>query len=120
MRLTRTAAVAAVLSCLAFPPAAGAAQRDRQTAASPARPAQGAATAADPGAPHENADQVRNRLEELLRQYPSNVGHVLAMDPTLIDNPAYLEPYPELSSFLAAHAEVKHNPAAYYTGTEET
>src|SRR6516162_8061441 len=89
MRLTRTAAAAAVLSCLAFPPAAGAAQR--QPAPSPARTAQGAAPAADPGAPHENADQVRNRLDELLRQYPSSVGRVLAMDPTLIDNPTYLE-----------------------------
>src|SRR5215471_5696542 len=92
MRLSRTAAVAAVLSCLAFPLTAGAAQRDRQQVPSPARPAQGAAPAADPGAPHENADQVRNRLEDILRQYPSTVGRVIGLDPTLIDNPAYLEP----------------------------
>jgi len=112
MRLSRTAAVAAVLSCLAFPPAAGAAQR--QPAPSPARPAQGAAPAADPGAPHENADQVRNRLDDLLRQYPSSVGRVIALDPTLIDNAAYLEPYPELQAFLSVHPEIKHNPGFYF------
>ena len=118
MRLTRTAAVAAVLSCLAFPPAASAAQR--QPASSPARTAQGVPPVADPGAPHENADQVRNRLDDLLRQYPSSVGRVLAMDPTLIDNPTYLEPYPELASFFSAHPEVKHNPGFYLANSEVT
>ncbi|HEX4567482.1 MAG TPA: hypothetical protein VH138_12675 [Vicinamibacterales bacterium] len=116
MRLTRTAAAVAVLSCLAFPPAADASQR--QPAPSPARTAQGATPAADPAAPHENADQVRNRLDELLREYPSSVGRVLAMDPTLIDNPTYLEPYPELAAFFAAHPEVKHNPGFYLSNNE--
>ena len=116
MRLTRTAAAAAVLSCLTFPPAAGAAQR--QPPSSPARTAQAAPPAADPGAPHENADQVRSRLDELLREYPSSVGRVLAMDPTLIDNPTYLEPYPELAAFFAAHPEVKHNPGFYLPNNE--
>jgi hypothetical protein len=116
MHLTRTAAAAAVLSFLAFPPGAGAAQH--QPAAS-ARPAPGpAATAADSGAPRENADQVRNRLDDLLRQYPGSVGRVLALDPTLIDNGAYLEPYPELASFLAAHPEIKHNPGYYFANSE--
>jgi hypothetical protein len=35
------------------------------------------------------------------------------MDPTLISNPVYLEPYPALSAFLAQHPEVKHNPAYF-------
>jgi hypothetical protein len=116
MRLTRTTAAAAVLSCLTFPPAAAAAQR--QAAPSPARTAQAAPPAADPGAPHENAEQVRSRLEELLREYPSSVGRVLAMDPTLIDNPTYLEPYADLAAFFAAHPEVKHNPGFYLPNNE--
>ena len=116
MRLTRIPAVAAVLTCLAFPPAAGAAQRQP---APPTRSAPGqAATAADQGAPRENADQVRNRLDDLLRQYPGSVGRVLALDPTLIDNGGYLEPYPELASFLAAHPEIKHNPAFFLANSE--
>jgi hypothetical protein len=61
---------------------------------------------------------VRNRLEELLRQYPGSVGRVIALDPTLLDNPAYLEPYPELSQFVAAHPEVKHNPAFFFSNYE--
>ena len=116
MRLTRTAAAAVLLGCLACPPTAGAGQRQ---AAPPARPAPGpAATAADPGAPRENADQIRSRLDDLLRQYPGSVGRVLALDPTLIDNAAYLEPYPELASFLVAHPEIKHNPGFYFAASE--
>ena len=116
MRLTRTAAVAAILTCLAFPPAAGAAQR--QPPSTRTAPGQ-AATAADTGAPRENADQVRNRLEDLLRQYPGSVGRVLALDPTLIDNGAYLEPYPELAAFLSAHPEIRHNPAFFLANSEQ-
>jgi hypothetical protein len=116
MRLTRTAAAAAILTCLAFPPAAGAAQR--QPPSTRTAPGQ-AATAADTGAPRENADQVRNRLEDLLRQYPGSVGRVLALDPTLIDNGAYLEPYPELAAFLSAHPEIRHNPAFFLANSEQ-
>jgi len=35
------------------------------------------------------------------------------MDPTLLDNPNYLQPYPVLSNFLAQHPEIKHNPAYF-------
>jgi hypothetical protein len=117
MRLFRTAAAAATLLCLALPPNASAAQ-PRTGPAPHERGAGPAATTADPGAPRENADQVRNRLEELLRQYPGSVGRVIALDPTLLDNPAYLEPYPELSQFVAAHPEVKHNPAFFFSNYE--
>jgi hypothetical protein len=116
MRLTRIPAVAAVLTCLAFPPAAVAAQRQPPSSTRTA-PGQ-AATAVDTGAPHENAEQVRNRLDDLLRQYPGSVGRVLGLDPTLIDNASYLEPYPELASFLAAHPEIKHNPAFFFSSAE--
>jgi hypothetical protein len=111
MRLTRTAAAAAViLSCLAFPPVAGAAQRP---APPPTRTATGPAAAADSGAPRENADQVRNSLDDVLRRYPPSLARVLYLDPTLLDNAAYLQTYPELEAFLAAHPEVRHNPAFF-------
>jgi len=116
MRLTRTAAVAAVLSCLAFPPGAGAAQRQPPT--SSARTAPGPAPAAGAPAEQANADQTRNRLDDLLRQYPPSLARVLYLDPTLLDNEAYLQPYPELAQFLVAHPEIKHNPAYFLANFE--
>ena len=38
---------------------------------------------------------------------------MLALDPTLLQNPAYLEPYPELVAFLQQHPEVARNGADY-------
>ena len=40
------------------------------------------------------------------------------MDPTLLQNAAYLEPYPELVAFLVQHPDVAHN-ASYYFGQFE-
>lgn len=113
MRLTRIAA-AIILTSLILPPAASAAQ---PRTAPPAPHERGAA----PPAPVEsaNAEQVRNRLDDLLRQYPPSLGRVLAMDPTLLDNEAYLQPYPELATFLAAHPEVKHNPSFFLSNFTE-
>src|SRR5437764_1115261 len=96
--LTRSAAAAALIA-LALPVAALAAQ---PKTAPPSLHERGVAPAPGP-AEQANAEQVRSRLDDLLRQYPPSVGRVLALDPTLIDNATYLEPYPELASFLAAH-----------------
>jgi len=114
MSLTRSAAAAVVLTCLALPSVAGAAQR--QPAPSPSRTAAGPAAAAEPAA--ANAEEVRNRLDELLRQYPPSLPRILYLDPTLLDNEAYLQPYPELARFLGAHPEVKHNPGFFLANFE--
>ena len=60
-----------------------------------------------------NAQETLRRLQELLQQYPPSLGQVLALDPTLLSNAAYLEPYPALSNFLAQHPEIAHNPAFF-------
>jgi hypothetical protein len=60
-----------------------------------------------------DADQTREALKEILGRYPRTVARVLALDPTLLQNPAYLEPYPELVAFLQQHAEVARNGADY-------
>ena len=61
-----------------------------------------------------NAGETARRLQELLQQYPPSLGRVLALDPTLLNNDAYLQPYPQLSTFLAQHPEVAHNPTYYF------
>lgn len=62
-------------------------------------------------APHDaNAGETRQRLQELLQQYPPSLFQVLRLDSTLLTSQTYLEPYPALAAFLAQHPEVAHNP----------
>jgi hypothetical protein len=60
-----------------------------------------------------NAQETQQRLQELLRGYPPSIAEVLALDPTLLTNQAYLEPYPQLSTFLSQHPEIAHNPGYF-------
>ena len=89
---------------------AGAA-RTRQTPP----PAPASAAADRPQADDENARETRDRLVNLLRQYPPSLGEVLRLDPSLLVSDAYLAPYPALAAFLKQHPEVAHNPA-YFVG----
>jgi len=57
-----------------------------------------------------DADDTRRQLEEVLKAYPSTLPRILRMDSTLLDNEAYLQPYPALAAFLAQHPEIRHNP----------
>jgi hypothetical protein len=58
----------------------------------------------------QDAEDTRRQLEDVLKAYPSTLPRILKMDPTLLDNPAYLQPYPALAAFLGQHPEIKHNP----------
>jgi hypothetical protein len=60
-----------------------------------------------------DADETRRQLEDVLRAYPSTLPRILRMDPTLLNNPDYLQPYPALTAFLTQHPEIKHNPAYF-------
>ena len=53
----------------------------------------------------QDAQQTRKALDELLKRYPPTLGRVLKLDPMLLENPAYLSPYPGLAAFLAQHPE---------------
>ena len=65
-------------------------------------------------APDErNAEQTRERLREVLDQYPPSVTQVLRLDPSLLTKPDYLTTYPSLAVFLAQHPEVAHNPVFF-------
>jgi hypothetical protein len=57
-----------------------------------------------------DADETRRQLEDVLKAYPSTLPRILRMDPTLLNNPDYLQPYPALGAFLTQHPEIKHNP----------
>jgi len=90
-----------------------------QNRPAPAPQAQPAAPVAAPAqaAPDfdRNANETRERLRQVLEQYPPSIATVLRLDPTLISRPDYLAPYPTLASFLATHPEIAHNPA-YFLG----
>jgi hypothetical protein len=118
MRLTHPAAAAVVaLTCLSLVTPAGATQR-RATVPEPAaaqkdagvQPRADAATAAST----MTADETRRALEEILRQYPPALPRILRLDPSLLGNPTYLQPYPALSAFLAEHPEIGHNPGYFF------
>jgi hypothetical protein len=66
--------------------------------------------------PDGNAPETQSRLYELLQEYPPSLGQVLSLDPTLLTNQAYLEPYPALAAFLAQHPEIAHNPGFFLGG----
>jgi hypothetical protein len=111
MRLTRpAAAVVVTVTCLSLVTPAGAAQRRAAVPDAAARP-----TEAAPAASTMTADETRRALEELLRQYPPSLPHILRLDPSLLGNSAYLQPYPALAAFLAQHPEIGHNPSYFFS-----
>jgi hypothetical protein len=107
MRFSRPFAAALVaMTCLSLAPAATAAQR--QPARSQELHDQAVVNTG------ERADEIRQSLDDMLKQYPPSLPRVLRMDPTLMDNPGYLQSYPALAAFLSQHPEVKHNPAYFF------
>jgi hypothetical protein len=116
----RRAMVAAVL-VLAVSSLSRPAECARQVAAVRAQPARASQPAppagpVTPRAAAEDADVVRDQLQKLLSRYSPNVGRILALDPLLLQNDAYLEPYPDLIAFLNQHPEVSRN-SSYYLGS---
>ena len=108
MRLNRPAALALV-TVMSLSVAMPATATQRQPANAPAP----RDTTAISVASQLNADETRRALDEVLKQYPPSLPRVLLMDPTLLNNAGYLEPYPQLAAFLKQHAEVAHNPSYF-------
>jgi len=63
------------------------------------------------------AQEAREKLMEVLRQYPPSLAEVLRLDPSLITSEQYMATYPALANFVARHPEVARNPS-YFFGTE--
>ncbi|MCC7042420.1 MAG: hypothetical protein IT183_01025 [Acidobacteria bacterium] len=81
--------------------------------------ARGAAAAQAPAAPagldQRGADELRNDLRELMRQYPPSLAQVIRLDPALLSNPSYLAPYPLLAAFVQARPEVARHPEYFFS-----
>jgi len=60
-----------------------------------------------------DAQQTREKLDELLTKYPPALGRVLKLDPSLMNNPDYLRTYPAIAAFLAQHPGIAHNPGYF-------
>ena len=121
-RFTLTVLLVAVASCSTA--TVFASQKPAAPATLPANPAPPAAPAA-PAAQQQlvmltqnavDADGVRDQLQDLMRQYPPQVGEVLRRDPSLLSRPDYIAPYPLLVAFLQQHPEVMRNPQYYFGG----
>jgi hypothetical protein len=67
---------------------------------------------------NQNAQNTRQELQNLLWQLPPTVRGVLQNDPSLIDRPDYLAPYPALQAFLKEHPEIARNPT-FFLGRPE-
>jgi hypothetical protein len=100
--------VLAAATAAALTPVAARAQARPTPAAQPQRPT-------PPVTVYETQPsyQTVNALRELLNRYPPNVRSVLQLDPSLLDRPEYLEPYPALAAFLQQHPEIRRNPAFF-------
>jgi hypothetical protein len=85
-----------------------AAQPAGSRAQPPAQPEQAVPVASD-----QDARETRERFRELLERYPPALGRVFKLDPSLMQNQAYLAAYPGLAGFLSQHPEVAHNPAFF-------
>jgi uncharacterized protein (DUF2062 family) len=111
MYLSRPAAiVVTALMSLSLATGASAAQRQPVRGDSPAPRDTTAVSAGS----QMDADEMRRAFEGVLRQYPPTLPRILRMDPTLLNNEGYLQPYPQLAAFLKQHPEIAHNPSYFF------
>jgi hypothetical protein len=99
---------AALLALLGTVPAGA------QPRPAPARPAVEPAPIVVPN--ERNAEETRQRLRDVLEQYPPSVGQVLRLDPSLLTKPDYMATYPGLAAFVWQHPEIAHNPVYFLGG----
>ena len=110
MRLSRPATLVLV-TVMSLSVAAPAWAAQRQPAPGPApRDVTAVSTAVQ-----MDADEMRRALEVVLQQYPPSLPRILKMDPTLLNNESYLQPYPQLAAFLKQHPDIAHNPAYFFS-----
>ena len=107
--MTRRIALSVFLLVSMPPP--GLAGQSKPAAVRPA--AETTATAAPAAADERTAQDTKERLREILGQYPPSVGQVLRLDPSLLARQDYLALYPTLAAFLGQHPEVAHNPVFF-------
>ncbi|HEX4345984.1 MAG TPA: hypothetical protein VHZ73_00330, partial [Vicinamibacterales bacterium] len=114
--MKRVPAALIVLLAVAAPTAAqSAARASAQTAAQSVVRDEKGAVVVETIVGDDDAERTRERLRQLLRQYPPSLADVLRLDPSLMANDAYLAPYAAIAQFLRQNPSVLHNPA-YFVG----
>ncbi len=78
------------------------------------RPATESAVSTDQKAQAQSAPDTRAELERVLEQYGPALPRILKLDPSLLTNDAYLQPYPALRDFVAQHPDVAKNASYYF------
>jgi hypothetical protein len=63
-----------------------------------------------------DANATKDQLSRLLEHYPPTLRNVLALDPSLLSNDAFLAPYPALVELLKRHPEIVRSPEYYVVG----
>lgn len=104
---TSPARTAVILGFLAFSSSAAAAQ-PRPAVERPSEVVQQIVVTQE-----QDAREVREKFEELLRKLPPSVGRVLRNDPSLMGNEPYMATYPALSAFIKQHPEIRTNPGFF-------
>ena len=61
-----------------------------------------------------NAELTRKELYAVLKQYPGSLPRVIRLDPSLMTNDQFLQPYPNLVAFLNKHPEIRRNPDYFF------
>ncbi len=111
---SRPAIVLLAAALLAAVPRGAAAQRQP----APASPAERQGSVAAPPSAvtidAQDANETRERLQQLLDKYPPTLGQVLKLDPTLIGRQDYMAAYPALAAFVGEHPEVARNPSFFF------
>lgn len=82
----------------------------------PAAPAAPPAVVATAPLNEVDANETRQRLNEIFRALPPAIEEVLQRDPSLLTRADYLAPYPRLVAFLQQHPEIALNPT-FFLGT---
>jgi len=110
-----SAGLLAALLAAATPMAAGAQQPARIPREVVARPTPGTPQRVEvaPVVDERNARDIRQRLNEILRDYPPSLAQVLRLDPALMTREDYLAPYPGLAVFIGQHPEITRDPNFY-------
>jgi hypothetical protein len=91
-------------------PAAPAANKAAPAASAAQTPS--APPAAEAPQPVSSYD-TRTQFSQLLRESAPDVALMLALDPTLLSDEAFLARYPVVARFVASHPEVRHNSRFY-------
>lgn len=61
-----------------------------------------------------NAEMTRRELAGILKQYSPSLGRLLRLDPNLMSNEQFMQPYPALAAYLNKHPEIRRSPEYYF------